>query len=333
MDLYSLAEGPLLRGAILIFLGGLLVRVLWPVYPLIRNGRGEHERTRWMYLLAVLGRRLAPLYRYILGHPIHAAFLYVFHLLVLILPIFLLGHIILWEESRFEWSWAALPDSVADGMTLVVLGVGALFFIRRLVLPATRRDSSWSDYLLVLVVLTPYCTGYFLTHNTLNSVSFLRTNIYLVHVMCGELMLILVPFLICTMRLRVDKCTGCGSCALECPVNAIVSRDESTERIIAYNLHVCVMCGACVEICPEKAISLRHRIGFQYLFHIDPKEVKRVELAVCEQCGTPFAPVAQAHHVGTKTLAAEGKEAPLTCEKCKKSLLVARFIPKNISLL
>jgi hypothetical protein len=33
---------------------------------------------------------------------------YIFHICLIVVPILLAGHVSLWEESRFPWSWASL---------------------------------------------------------------------------------------------------------------------------------------------------------------------------------------------------------------------------------
>ena len=48
-----------------------------------------------------------------------------------------------------------------------------------------------------------------------------------------------------------EKCAGCGSCAGECPVEAI-TQDGSVYKIDADK---CVDCGACESACPTEAIS------------------------------------------------------------------------------
>ncbi|MHC4148638.1 MAG: indolepyruvate ferredoxin oxidoreductase subunit alpha [Planctomycetota bacterium] len=52
----------------------------------------------------------------------------------------------------------------------------------------------------------------------------------------------------------VDKgtCTGCESCAPECPSEAIKMVDE----MAVIDADACVDCGACVDACPIEAISM-----------------------------------------------------------------------------
>jgi Fe-S-cluster-containing hydrogenase component 2 len=56
------------------------------------------------------------------------------------------------------------------------------------------------------------------------------------------------------MAVKVDfeKCTGCGTCAEVCPVEAIKIEDDKAQ----VDEEECVDCGTCVEECPESALSL-----------------------------------------------------------------------------
>ena len=49
-----------------------------------------------------------------------------------------------------------------------------------------------------------------------------------------------------------DDCVSCGSCAAQCPVEAISEGAEHYE----INPDICVECGACAAQCPAEAISL-----------------------------------------------------------------------------
>jgi len=48
-----------------------------------------------------------------------------------------------------------------------------------------------------------------------------------------------------------DECISCGSCAGECPVNAIAEGD--TKYVI--DADACLDCGTCEAACPVGAIS------------------------------------------------------------------------------
>ena len=47
-----------------------------------------------------------------------------------------------------------------------------------------------------------------------------------------------------------DECVSCGTCAGECPVEAIAEGDSHYE----INPDVCVECGTCASVCPTEAI-------------------------------------------------------------------------------
>ena len=48
-----------------------------------------------------------------------------------------------------------------------------------------------------------------------------------------------------------DACVSCGSCADQCPVEAISEGDGK----YVIDADVCVSCGSCAEQCPTEAIE------------------------------------------------------------------------------
>lgn len=47
-----------------------------------------------------------------------------------------------------------------------------------------------------------------------------------------------------------EECTSCGACAVECPAEAIVEKDD--KYVISEN---CEECGTCVDVCFLEAIK------------------------------------------------------------------------------
>ncbi|MBW1887131.1 MAG: hypothetical protein JRI52_02105 [Deltaproteobacteria bacterium] len=93
-----------------------------------------------------------------------------------------------------EWSWSPIPDGLADWMTLIFLAIVLFFLLRRIISADIRLISTFSDYFILVVTALPFMTGYFLTYGTLDSIGFLGDNMTIIHMLSGELMLILIPF-------------------------------------------------------------------------------------------------------------------------------------------
>ena len=194
MDFYSFVEGPLLWIACLTFIIGSLLRAVLFLSVSRKMDKIVYQHFSWKYIFATLGRWLLPLNKDVAKNPVFTSLAYIFHICLIIVPIWFSGHITLWEESRFEWSWSSIPDGLADWMTLIFLGIAIFFLLRRIISADIRLISTFSDYLLLIVTALPFMTGYFLTHGTLDSIGFLGDNMQMIHMLSGELMLILIPF-------------------------------------------------------------------------------------------------------------------------------------------
>ncbi|HWR39709.1 MAG TPA: 4Fe-4S binding protein [Patescibacteria group bacterium] len=48
-----------------------------------------------------------------------------------------------------------------------------------------------------------------------------------------------------------EDCVACGTCAAQCPVEAIKEGDP----IFVIDAETCTECGACAEVCPTEAIK------------------------------------------------------------------------------
>ena len=194
MDFYSFVEGPLLWVAFLTFIIGSLIRAVMFFSESLKKDKIIYQHFSWKYIFATFGRWMLPLNKDVAKNPVFTILAYIFHVCLIVVPIWLSGHITLWEESRFEWSWTSMPDGLADWMTLIFLAIALFFLLRRIISADIRLISTFSDYFLLIVIALPFLTGYFLTHGTLDDIAFLGDNMQIIHMLSGELMLILIPF-------------------------------------------------------------------------------------------------------------------------------------------
>jgi nitrate reductase gamma subunit len=113
-----------------------------------------------------------------------------FHVAILIVPLFLAGHIVLWARG-IGLSWPAIPNSLADVLTVTAVVTGVALVVQRLAARATRALSRFQDYALPLLIALPFATGFLIVHPGLNPFSFSAT--LLVHIMSANLILVLIP--------------------------------------------------------------------------------------------------------------------------------------------
>ena len=105
MDFYAFVEGPLLWIVFLIFAVGVLSRLLFFSYNIVRSGKKKDAG--WAYRAAIFARFFLPFHKGVPKKPLYALLRYAFHVCLFIVPIWLSGPIVLWSESSFEWEWAA----------------------------------------------------------------------------------------------------------------------------------------------------------------------------------------------------------------------------------
>jgi len=113
-----------------------------------------------------------------------------FHVAILIVPVFLAGHVALWT-SGVGIGWPAIPDTLADVLTIVAIVTGVALVLQRAMARATRALSRVQDYVLPLVVALPFATGFLALHPTWSPLPFDLA--LLLHVLSGNLVLLLMP--------------------------------------------------------------------------------------------------------------------------------------------
>lgn len=113
-----------------------------------------------------------------------------FHVAVLVVPIFLGGHVVLWARG-VGLSWRAIPNGVADLLTIVAIVTAVALVVQRVAARATRSLSRFQDYSLPLIIALPFASGFVLMHPAVNPFSFQAT--FFVHVMSANVVFVLIP--------------------------------------------------------------------------------------------------------------------------------------------
>ncbi len=279
------------------------------------------------YVLFCFARSLIPYHRAFPNMPIFITGRYLFHIIVFAVPLGLAGHVILWEESRFSWSWPSLPEAWADILTLAIIFVGGVFFARRIISHDLRQKSNKKDYFLIAVTLLPFVTGYMYSNMEFNSFVFLENHIGEIHVLSGELFLFILPILFLEIRINRKLCIGCSACTVVCPTKTLIFEDNIDQREFYYQHFQCISCGTCVHYCPESAVYLRHDISIKKLFQTFQRySIFSTPLSECIICGVRFAPQGQINKLQTLLEDIQGLS---TCPRCRAIRANGQILPRK----
>lgn len=188
--MYDFLTGPLLLVSLLVFIGGLGYRVVnymrgldWRLERVgysYGDGRGMKGALwsvfKWLVPFGTHSWRQQPY--------VTIAF-FLFHLGVVIAPLFLAGHMVVMREAI----GISLPSlSVCTGDVLSIGGFigGVMLLVRRIALPEVRFLSNWQDWSLLALCLFVLASGMLARFGVDGWI--------LWHIFAGELVLLLAPF-------------------------------------------------------------------------------------------------------------------------------------------
>ncbi len=188
MNFYELVRGPMAWIAFAVCICATLLRIAILLGRAHRINR-MHPAKSFRGGFKSIVRGLLPFgLQAMRQQPLFSLVTFVFHLCVLLTPLFLLAHIVLLYES-WQIQWFSLPDGLADIMTMVVIA-GTLFFaIRRMQRQEVRSLSDVSDWVLLAVINGVFLTGMLTYHHWGPYRPLLIT-----HILLGELLLVMIPF-------------------------------------------------------------------------------------------------------------------------------------------
>ena len=186
---YNFVSGPLAWVAFILFIGGSIYRLVSMLKLVAEKERFIFTYMSWRYSLRSLFHWIVPFATVnSRRQPVLTVVTFAFHICLIATPLFLLSHVILWDEA-FDISWWTRPDAIADAMTVIVI-LGAIYFlVRRLTLPEVKFVTSASDFVILAIVAAPFVTGFLAYHQW-----FAYRLMMCLHVLAGDIMLAAIPF-------------------------------------------------------------------------------------------------------------------------------------------
>lgn len=114
-----------------------------------------------------------------------------FHVGIVLVPLFYASHIILWERG-IGLSWIALPRITADLLTLLTILTATVLFLVRIVDRDVRVLSRFQDFVLLPLIIIPFISGFFASHPVFSPINY--DSLILIHVISADILMLLIPF-------------------------------------------------------------------------------------------------------------------------------------------
>jgi nitrate reductase gamma subunit len=186
-----LAKGPVFFFVLTLLSLGLLRLVFlttWDIVAAIRRAGDQRLPYRQIALQTVLW--LLPfnkLHRNRAGYSLAS---FSMHASLLVVSLFLRNHLDI-LQANIGISWISFPKPILDVLTFVgILGISVLL-IFRLYVPSSRRLSRVADYLLLLILLNIFVSG-FIAGRPWNPIPY--NGLMLFHTINGMVLLLIIPF-------------------------------------------------------------------------------------------------------------------------------------------
>lgn len=186
------ARGPLFRFAFALCVLGLARDVFLAFWSIGRAySRAADKHIPWPLVRQRTIRWLFPFRLSTRNRLYYSICSIVFHIGLILVPVFLFAHIQLWHAA-IGLRWPALPRIVADILTITTVTAAVLLFVARMGNRDSRIISSLQDQIWPALLAVPFATGFLCAHPAWSPAGYQAT--MLVHVLSSELILVLMPF-------------------------------------------------------------------------------------------------------------------------------------------
>ena len=189
IELLNWVRGPGFQIASIIFIGGVIIRILEILMlgraPNLAEAKGSEVssgmRTVFTRFKPAPGMMKKSMITIVAG--------YVFHL-GLFITIFLFAPHILLIKDVTGLSWPALPNPIVDAVTVVTIITLVIVLINRLQDKVLKHLTNFEDILVWAVTILPLITGYMAYHR----IGMSGPSMLAVHIISVELLMVVFPF-------------------------------------------------------------------------------------------------------------------------------------------
>jgi nitrate reductase gamma subunit len=184
--------GPLFRLCFSLLALGLLRILFLTLWGAAQAYQQNPDRILpWKDMLVRTASWLVPVTHLVIRRPFYSAVSFAFHVGLIVTPLFLAAHVLLWRRA-LGFGWPALPQSWANWLTTAAIASGLALFAGRAGHRGARALSRGQDYLWPLLLIVPFLTGYGASNLALSPKAYQA--VMLVHIYSGNLILVLIPF-------------------------------------------------------------------------------------------------------------------------------------------
>jgi nitrate reductase gamma subunit len=190
--LLEFARGPLFRLTFALMVLGLLRVLVLDLVGMVEAHRKAGDKTMpWKLVISRTVEWLFPVRRVLHHRPIYSLVSILFHIGLIVTPVFLFAHVRLWK-SGLGISWWTLPHGWAEVLTVLTVIAGLGLYLGRVGSRNARMISRKQDYLWPLLLIIPFVTGYICAHLGIAPKAY---QLFMVmHILSGELIFVLLPF-------------------------------------------------------------------------------------------------------------------------------------------
>ncbi len=191
-SLLEFARGPLFRLTFAIMLLGLARVFILDIWGLVEAyNRAGDKSIPWRLTLTRTLEWIFPVKRMLNHRPFYSLSAFLFHVGLILVPVFLFAHIQLWQAA-LGVGWSALPRNWADLLTLSTIIFGLAIWAGRIGSRRARAISRKQDYLWPLMLIVPFVSGYLCVNTSLSPAVY--QTLMLTHILSAEIIFVLLPF-------------------------------------------------------------------------------------------------------------------------------------------